>query len=77
MRALYQSVFALGLAALITVPALAQEKLGGRPADGRDRAAIPGEPPGGGAAGLVMNKSVQKELKLTAEQVKDLPPAIR
>jgi Spy/CpxP family protein refolding chaperone len=78
MRALYQSVFALGLAALITVPALAQEKLGGRPADGRDRAAgIPGEPPGGGAAGLVVNKSVQKELKLTAEQVKDLPPAIR
>jgi Spy/CpxP family protein refolding chaperone len=78
MRALHRSVFVLGLVALATVPALAQEKLGGRPADGRDRAAgIPGEPPGGGAAGLVMNKSVQTELKLTAEQVKDLPAAIR
>src|SRR5262249_2487888 len=28
-------------------------------------------------AGLVTNKSVQEELKLTAEQVKDLPAAIR
>jgi hypothetical protein len=78
MRVLYQSVFVLGLAALITVPVLAQENLGGRPPAGRDRSAgILSEPPGGGAAGLVTNKSVQTELKLTAEQVKDLPAAIR
>jgi hypothetical protein len=75
MRALHQSVFVLGLAARIAVPALAQP--GGRPAGDRDRAAgIPAEAPDA-AAGLVTNKSVQKELKLTAEQVKDIPAAIR
>src|SRR5262249_42358105 len=36
-----------------------------------------GEARGESTAGLYANKRVQKELKLTAEQVKDLPPAIR
>src|SRR5262249_48434496 len=77
MRVLHLSVFALGLAALLTAPALAQP--GERLPGGRDRGAgIPGEAPGSAAAllPLLTNKSVQKELRLTAEQVKDLP-AIR
>jgi hypothetical protein len=80
MRVLHQSVFVLGLAALITVPALAQEKLGGRPPGDRggildDRGGIPVVAPRGIVGGLLMTKSVQEELKLTAEQVKDVSAA--
>ena len=78
MRALYQSVFVLGLAALSAVPALAQPQPGG-----------PGLPPGAAvpvadpgldlviAAGLVADKSLQEDLKLTADQVKDIAAAVR
>jgi hypothetical protein len=78
MRALHQSVFLLGLAALIAVPALAQPQPGG-----------PGFPPGAAgpfadpgldlviAAGLVADKSLQEDLKLTAKQVKDIAAAVR
>jgi hypothetical protein len=78
MRALHQSVFVLGLAALSTVRALAQPQPGG-----------PGIPPGAAvpvadpgldlviAAGLVADKSLQEDLKLTADQVKDIAAAVR
>jgi hypothetical protein len=81
MRVLHQSVFVLGLAALITVPALAQEKLGGRPPGDRsgirDDRDIPVVAFRGIVGGLLMTRSVQEELKLTAEQVKDVSAAVR
>src|SRR5262249_57728215 len=72
MRFLHQSVFVIVLAALVTAPALAQAP-GSRP--GQDRAGILATPPSGGT--LVLNKSVQEELKLTADQVKDVSAAVR
>jgi len=78
MQILSQSVFVLGLAALSAVPALAQPQPGG-----------PGFPPGAAgpvadpgldlviAAGLVADKSLQEDLKLTADQVKDIAAAVR
>jgi hypothetical protein len=64
MRVLHQSVFVLGLAALSAVPALAQPP-----------GALPVPPPVD-FAGLLMTKSVQEELKLNAEQVKDVSAAV-
>src|SRR5262249_12459021 len=70
MRFLHQSVFVIVLAALVTAPAPAQ--LGGRPDRGGGGLV---ERPSGGT--LVLNKSVQEELKLTADQVKDVSAAVR
>ncbi len=78
MRGLQQSIFVLGFAALSAVPALAQPQPEG-----------PGLPPGAAvpvadpgldlviAAGLVADKSLQEDLKLTADQVKDIAAAVR
>lgn len=77
MRALHQSVFVLGLAALSAVPALAQPQPGG-----------PGLPPGAAvpvadpgldliiAAGLVADKSLQKDLIAQGDEHVELPRRI-
>jgi Spy/CpxP family protein refolding chaperone len=65
MQTLFQSVFVLVLAALLTVPALAQPP-----------GALPVPPPID-FVGALMTKSVQEELKLTAEQVNDVSAAVR
>jgi hypothetical protein len=78
MQILSQSVFVLGLAALSAVPALAQPQPGGPGlAPG---AAVPVADPGLDlviAAGLVADKSLQEDLKLTVDQVKDIAAAVR
>src|SRR5580700_7030229 len=61
MRNLLKVTLALGLAALVASPALAQGR-GGRGGRG-------GMGAGGGATALLMQKSVQEELKVTEDQL--------
>jgi Spy/CpxP family protein refolding chaperone len=57
MNYLGKCLLTVGLAALLAAPAFAQPPGGGR------------RGPGGGGMNLLQNKSVQEELKLTAEQI--------
>jgi hypothetical protein len=69
MRATFKVFLALGLAALLASPALAQgQRKGGF---GRGGGMF------GGPGGLVSNKSVQKELKLTDDQAKKATEAVQ
>jgi Spy/CpxP family protein refolding chaperone len=61
MRRLLKTTLILGLALLLAGPALAQR--GGRG-------------PGGGGGGLVQNQSVQKELKLSEDQIQKVKEAV-
>jgi len=63
--------WAIVLCVACSVQALAQDNIGGRPDRG---AGVVATPPSGHT--LVMNKKVQEELKLTAEQVTDISDAI-
>jgi hypothetical protein len=76
VRVLHQSVFVLGLAALVTAPALAQPQPG-EPVLPPDQAPIVIPLLYLDIAGLLMTRSVQEELKLTADQVKDISAAVR
>lgn len=67
MQQLAKYVLGLGVIAFLAAPALAQPPGGGRGFGGF----------GGMRGGLISNKSVQKELKLTDEQVKKAEEAIK
>src|SRR5437868_9333705 len=66
MRIVYQTIFTLGLAALLVSPALAQRPGGGRGGVGR-----------GGLDQLLTNESVQKELKVDKDEAEKIKDAVK
>jgi signal transduction protein with GAF and PtsI domain len=69
MRRISKVVVVLGVAVLLAVPALAQQRQQGQQGPGAGGF-------GGGLAGLIENAGVQQELKLDTEQVEKAKAAV-
>jgi hypothetical protein len=72
MRVLCRFAFVVGLAALLTSPALAQRQRGQRGQQGQGRAGGMG-----GIGALLENESVQKELKIDKDQADKIKEAVK
>src|SRR5438477_10355276 len=69
MRSISKMVLVLGLAALLAVPALAQQRQRGQGQGQGQRQGRGGFGFGGGLGALINNEAVQKEVKLEGDQV--------